>query len=75
MMTHLISLTALALVCGFAWHNRPAREPVRLDAEPKRDEGLRPNRPQRSSNPNRQKTKGNQHRESMKISVTEQFEV
>jgi hypothetical protein len=75
MMTHLISLTALALLCGLAWHNRSARESVRLETETKHDEGLRTNRPQPSSNSDRQKTKGNQHQESMKIRVTEQVEV
>jgi len=33
MITHIIALTALALVCGLAWHNRPAREAVRADEE------------------------------------------
>jgi len=45
MMTHMIALASLALLCGLAWHNRPAREPIRL-AEPgtKRDGGRRPKR-------------------------------
>jgi hypothetical protein len=31
MITHVIALTTLALLCGFAWHNRPARESIHLD--------------------------------------------
>jgi hypothetical protein len=26
MLTHMISLLSLALLCGMAWHNRPARK-------------------------------------------------
>ena len=39
MLTHLICLTALALLCGFAWHNQSARQPIRLKAEAKRENG------------------------------------
>jgi hypothetical protein len=47
MMTHLISLTALALLCGFAWHNQSARQLIRLKAEAKREKGLRSKRLER----------------------------
>jgi hypothetical protein len=40
MITHIIALTALALLCGAAWHNRPAKQPIRL-----RDPGTNRNRP------------------------------
>jgi hypothetical protein len=33
MITHLISLTALVLLFGFAWHNRTARGTVHVDPE------------------------------------------
>jgi hypothetical protein len=39
MITHVIALTALALLCGAAWHNRPARKAIRLrDTATKHDE-------------------------------------
>jgi len=44
MMTHLISLTALALLCGFAWHDQSARQPIRLKVHAKREKGLGSNR-------------------------------
>jgi len=30
MLIHLITLAALAVLYGLAWHDRPAREPVRV---------------------------------------------
>jgi len=44
MITHLISLTMLALVCGFLWHNRPAREAAVVDHERGGDEERPANR-------------------------------
>jgi hypothetical protein len=41
MMTHLISLTALAVRYGFAWHNQSARQLIRLKVKAKREKDLR----------------------------------
>jgi hypothetical protein len=43
--THLIELAVLLVLCGLAWHDRPAREPIRLDdPRSKREERRQPNR-------------------------------
>jgi hypothetical protein len=44
MITHLISLTVLALLCGFAWHDQSARQAIRLKVQAKRESGLGSNR-------------------------------
>jgi hypothetical protein len=40
MITYLITLVFLAVLHGYRWHNRPARDPIRLDnPRPKFHEG------------------------------------
>jgi hypothetical protein len=38
MMTHLISLTVLALLCGFAWHNQSARQASGRSAQSEKEQ-------------------------------------
>jgi hypothetical protein len=44
MLIHLITLAALAVLYGLAWHDRPAREPVRSGPETRPSKSGRPNR-------------------------------
>ena len=41
-LAYVIALTVLVLFYSLFWHNRSARERAHMDAETKRDEGLRP---------------------------------